>query len=46
MLEGVITVAVIDGQGGGIGKIIECIKRNLDVKLLALGTNLLQQTIC
>lgn len=39
--EGVITVAVIDGQGGGIGrKIIECIKKeNLDVKLLALGTN-------
>lgn len=40
-MQKTITVAVIDGQGGGIGRnIIDCIKReNLDVRLLALGTN-------
>jgi NAD(P)-dependent dehydrogenase (short-subunit alcohol dehydrogenase family) len=35
-------IAVVDGQGGGIGKaIIEHIKRNIkqDVQVIALGTN-------
>ena len=36
-----IRIAVIDGQGGGIGKaLIERIKKdNLNVKIIALGTN-------
>ena len=36
-----ITVAVVDGQGGGIGRaIVEKIKKNLpQINILALGTN-------
>lgn len=37
-------IAVVDGQGGGIGKaIIESIKKNIkqDVQVIALGTNAL-----
>lgn len=40
-MEGTISVVVVDGQGGGIGKsIVERIKKEgLKVELLALGTN-------
>lgn len=35
------TIVVIDAQGGGIGKqiITEICKRNLDVEIIAVGTN-------
>lgn len=41
-----ITVAVIDGQGGGIGTtIVEKLKAaNLDIKIVALGTNSMATT--
>ena len=41
-------IAVIDGQGGGIGKhIVEKLRRNLpeDVEILALGTNALATSV-
>ncbi len=42
----IITVAIVDGQGGGIGKvIIERLKKeNLNIRVLALGTNSIATT--
>lgn len=41
-----VTVAVIDGQGGGIGStIVEKLKQaNLDINIVALGTNSMATT--
>jgi NAD(P)-dependent dehydrogenase (short-subunit alcohol dehydrogenase family) len=43
MEEGIMRIAVIDGQGGGIGKhIVEQLRKQIpDLEILALGTNAL-----